>query len=168
MDIDGLGEKIVEQLVDNGLIQDVADLYRLQVDDLLPLERFAEKSAQNIIQAIQNSKQPPLARFIYALGIRYVGEATANLLAQHFQRLEALMQASEEELTQIEGIGPQVARSIRDFFTNPRQQALLAKLRQLGVWPQEAGKPAAAPWPAKPLFSPAVWSASPGRRPRPW
>lgn len=145
MDIDGLGEKIVEQLVDNGLIQDVADLYRLQVEDLIPLERFAEKSAQNIVQAIQNRKQPPLARFIYALGIRYVGEATANLLAQHFQRLEALMEAPEEELTQIEGIGPQVAHSIREFFTNPRQRALLAKLRQYGVWPQEAGKPAAAP-----------------------
>lgn len=145
MDIDGLGEKIIEQLVDNGLVQNVADLYRLQVEDLLPLERFAEKSAQNIVKAIQNSKNPPLARFIYALGIRYVGEATANLLAQHFQSLEALQQATEEELMQIEGIGPQVARSIREYFTNSRQLELLAKLRQVGVQPQAPSRPAAAP-----------------------
>lgn len=145
MDIDGLGEKIVEQLVDNGLIQDVADLYRLTVADLLPLERFAEKSAQNIIGAIQGSKNPPLERFIYALGIRYVGEATANLLAQHFQSLEALAQASEGELLQIEGIGPQVAGSIRDFFLNERNRLLLAKLREAGVVPQSPAKPVSSP-----------------------
>ena len=90
MDIDGLGEKIVEQLVANGLIQDVADLYRLKVDDLMPLERFAEKSAQNIMTAIQASKTPSLGRLIYALGIRFVGEATANVLAQHFQNPRSL------------------------------------------------------------------------------
>ncbi len=94
MDIDGLGEKIVEQLVTNGLVQDVADLYRLQVDDLVPLERFAEKSAQNIIAAIQGSKTPSLARLIYALGIRFVGESTANVLAQHFHTLDALQAAT--------------------------------------------------------------------------
>ena len=117
MDIDGLGEKIVEQLVTNGLIQDVADLYRLQVDDLVPLERFAEKSAQNIITAIQGSKTPSLARLIYALGIRFVGETTANVLAQHFQTLEALQKATEDDLLQVEGIGPQVAGSITGLFS---------------------------------------------------
>ncbi len=145
MDIDGLGEKIVEQLVDTGLIQDAADLYRLTVDDLVPLERFAEKSAQNIITAIQGSKTPPLERFIYALGIRYVGEATANLLAQHFQSLEALAQAEEAELLRVEGIGPQVAGSIREYFQTERNQVLLQKLRQAGVRPQPPAKPAATP-----------------------
>ena len=145
MDIDGLGEKIVEQLVDNGLIQDVADLYRLTVDDLLPLERFAEKSAQNIVSAIQGSKNPPLDRFIYALGIRYVGEATANLLAQHFQSLEALAAASADELQQIEGIGPQVAGSIADYFHSQRSQTLLQKLREAGVTPQAAARPLPSP-----------------------
>jgi len=145
MDIDGLGEKIVEQLVDNGLIQDVADLYRLTIDDLLPLERFAEKSAQNIINAIQGSKNPSLDRFIFALGIRYVGEATANLLAQHFQSLEALAAANEAELLQVEGIGPQVARSITDFFQNKRYQNLLQKLQDAGVVPQAAAKPRPSP-----------------------
>ena len=86
MDIDGLGEKIVQQLVEVGLVKDVSDLYRLTEDDLIPLERFAEKSAQNIISAIQASKKVPLWRLINALGIRYVGEATAQVLAQHFHR----------------------------------------------------------------------------------
>jgi len=145
MDIDGLGEKIVEQLVDSGLIQDVADLYRLSVADLVPLERFAEKSAQNIVNAIQASKNPPLGRFIYALGIRYVGEATANLLAQHFQSLTALQQASEAELLQVEGIGPQVANSIREYLQSEKNQALLQKLAAAGVQPQAPPRPQGAP-----------------------
>jgi DNA ligase (NAD+) len=136
MDIDGLGEKIVEQLVTNGLVQDVADLYRLQVDDLVPLERFAEKSAQNIIAAIQGSKTPSLARLIYALGIRFVGESTANVLAQHFHTLDALQAATPDDLLQVEGIGPQVASSIRDFFQNPKNQELVRKLLAAGVHPQ--------------------------------
>ncbi|HAY22335.1 MAG TPA: DNA ligase (NAD(+)) LigA [Desulfobacterales bacterium] len=138
MDIDGLGEKIIEQLIDQGLVQDVADLYRLQASDLLPLERFAEKSAQNIVQAIAGSKKPSLGRLIYALGIRYVGEATANLLARHFQTLNALKAAAVEDLLLIEGIGPQVAASIRDYFQNPKNQALLAKLLQANLQPQAA------------------------------
>ncbi|MBM4286206.1 MAG: NAD-dependent DNA ligase LigA [Deltaproteobacteria bacterium] len=133
MDIDGLGEKIVNLLVDKGLVQNVADLYRLREDDLLPLERFAEKSAANIIRAIQGSKRTPLDRFIFALGIRYVGEATARLLAQHFHTLEALAQATEEDLLQVEGVGPQVAASLREYFQNPRHQELLAYLMQAGL-----------------------------------
>ena len=145
MDMDGLGEKIVEQLVESGLVQDVADLYRLQVDDLVPLERFAEKSAQNIVAAIGRSKTPSLGRFIYALGIRFVGEATANVLAQHFQTLEALQEATEEELLQVEGVGPQVAGSIREYFQNPKNRALLQKLLAAGVHPQSQKEPQAAP-----------------------
>lgn len=133
MDIDGLGEKIIDQLVDNGLIQNIADLYRLTEADLMPLERFAEKSAQNIVAAIQGSKKPTLARFIYALGIRYVGEATANLLAQHFHTLEALATASYGDLLQVEGVGPQVAASIRDYFQDPGNRRLLSELQAAGV-----------------------------------
>lgn len=145
MDIDGLGEKIIDQLLEAGLVEKVSDLYRLTEGDLVPLERFAEKSAANLIQAIRNSKQVPLARFIYALGIRYVGEATANLLAQHFGSLEDLARASEEELLQVEGIGPQVARSIRDYFQNPRNQQLIKELLDLGVKPLPPEKPRETP-----------------------
>ncbi len=145
MDIDGLGEKIVEQLVETGLVQDVADLYRLQVDDLVPLERFAEKSAQNIVSAIQGSKAPSLGRFIYALGIRFVGEATANVLAQHFQTLEALQEATMEELLQVEGVGPQVAGSIREFCQNPKNRDLLQKLLASGLHLQSPEEPQATP-----------------------
>jgi DNA ligase (NAD+) len=145
MDIDGLGEKIVNQLVDTGLVKDVSDLYRLSEDDLIPLERFAEKSAQNIIAAIQGSKRPPLARLIFALGIRYVGEATAHLLAQHFHTLEALSQASEEDLLQVEGVGPQVAGGIRQYFEQPRNRELLKKLMDAKVEAQPPETPRPSP-----------------------
>jgi DNA ligase (NAD+) len=133
MDIDGLGEKIVQQLVEVGLVRDVGDLYQLTEDDLIPLERFAEKSAQNIINAIRASKKVALWRLINALGIRYVGEATAQLLARHFQSLDALMQADKEDLLHVEGVGEQVASSIQEFFANDRNQALLQKLTGAGV-----------------------------------
>jgi DNA ligase (NAD+) len=145
MDIDGLGEKIIDQLVDNGLIQDIGDLYNLKVEELIPLERFAEKSAQNIVSAIQGSKEPTLGRFIYALGIRYVGEATANLLVQHFHSLEALREANMEELLQVEGVGPQVAAGIRDYFSNDKVSQLLDKLKQAGLTLQTAARPALTP-----------------------
>jgi DNA ligase (NAD+) len=133
MDIDGLGEKIVQQLVEVGLVKTVSDLYRLTEDDLIPLERFAEKSAQNIIIAIQASKKPALWRLINALGIRYVGEATAQVLAQHFDSLGALMKTCKEDLLHVEGVGEQVATSIREFFDNERNQALIRKLQEAGV-----------------------------------
>ncbi len=133
MDIDGLGEKIVQQLVEVGLVKDVGDLYGLTEDDLIPLERFAEKSAQNIVSAIEASKEPQLWRLINALGIRYVGEATAQLLARHFQSLDSLMAANQEELLHVEGVGEQVAGSIREFFENDRNQALIRRLREAGV-----------------------------------
>ncbi len=145
MDIDGLGEKIIALLIGVGLVQDVSDLYRLSEDDLIPLERFAEKSAQNLVAAIQGSRRVPLDRFIYALGIRYVGEATAQLLAQHFHSLEALMGADDAELLQVEGIGPQVAGSLREYFQNPRHRELIRKLQAAGVEVRPAEAPAAAP-----------------------
>ena len=145
MDIDGLGEKIILQLVNAGLVKDVSDLYNLTEGDLIPLERFAEKSAQNIVSAIQGSKHRPFWRLINALGIRYVGEATAQVLAQHFQTLEALMAASKEDLLQVEGVGEQVAASLREFFDNPRNRELLQKLREAGVQEQPPEPRAAGP-----------------------
>ncbi len=145
MDIDGLGEKIVNQLVDTGLVKDVSDLYRLTEDDLIPLERFAEKSAQNIVAAIQGSKRPALSRLIFALGVRYVGEATAHLLAQHFHTLKALSEATEEELRQMEGVGPQVAGSIRQYFDQPRNRELLEKLKDAGMEALPPEAPATTP-----------------------
>jgi len=133
MDIDGLGEKIVQQLVEVGLVKDVGDLYNLTEGDLIPLERFAPKSAQNIISAIQASKHPPFWRLINALGIRYVGEATAQLLARHFPSLDKLMAADQEALLHVEGVGDQVAASLQDFFAHDRNQALLKKLTAAGV-----------------------------------
>ncbi|MEJ2671101.1 MAG: NAD-dependent DNA ligase LigA [Deltaproteobacteria bacterium] len=145
MDIDGLGEKIVQQLVEVGLVKDASDLYRLTEDDLTPLERFAEKSAANIINAIKKSQDVALWRLINALGIRYVGEATAQLLARHFHSLEALMGASQEDLLHVEGVGEQVAGSIREFFDNERNQTLIKKLREAGVQGTPPEPAAAAP-----------------------
>jgi len=144
MDIDGLGEKIIDQLMDQGLVKNLADLYRLTEDDLIPLERFAEKSAGNLVAAIEESKTVSLDRFIYALGIRYVGEATAQLLAKHFHSFEKLAAASEEDLLQVEGVGPQVARGIREFFDNETNQELLHKLlKEITIKPPE--KPSDSP-----------------------
>jgi DNA ligase (NAD+) len=133
MDIDGLGEKIVQQLVEVGLVKDVGDLYHLTEGDLIPLERFAAKSARNILAAIEASREVPVWRLINALGIRYVGEATAQLLARHFPSLDKLMAADQEALLHVEGVGDQVAASLRDFFANERNQALLYKLAAAGV-----------------------------------
>ncbi|MFZ0052469.1 MAG: NAD-dependent DNA ligase LigA, partial [Desulfobaccales bacterium] len=133
MDIDGLGEKIIRQLVSAGLVREVSDLYRLTEGDLVPLERFAEKSAQNLIQAIEQSKKVPLHRLINALGIRYVGEATAQILARYFHNLDGLINASVDELLQVEGVGEQVAASIREYFDNPRNQEIIRKLQEAGV-----------------------------------
>jgi DNA ligase (NAD+) len=137
MDIDGLGEKIVLQLVNEGLVKDVSDLYQLTEGDLVPLERFAEKSAANLVSAIQGSKNPPFWRLINALGIRYVGEATAQILAQHFRNLEELVQALREELLQVEGVGEQVASGIREYFDNPRNLEIIRKLREAGAQEQK-------------------------------
>lgn len=129
MDIDGLGEKIILQLVNAGLVKDDSDLYQLTEGDLIPLERFGEKSAQNIISAIQASKQRPFWRLINALGIRLVGEAQAQILAKDFKNLEDLMEASEEKLEEVEKIGPNRAASIRKYFDDRRHRQMLRQLQ---------------------------------------
>jgi DNA ligase (NAD+) len=136
MDIDGLGEKIVQQLIEVGLARDVADLYRLKRDDLLELEGFAEKKAQNLLNAIAASKQQPLDRLIAALGIRHVGSVAAEALAAHFGSMDKLLGASEGELTVLEGIGPTIAASIIEWSSNSRSLALIQKLKRAGVNPK--------------------------------
>jgi DNA ligase (NAD+) len=133
MNIDGLGEKIVDQLVDRGLVEDVADLYRLKQEDLVPLERMAEKSAQNLLDEIEASKKNGLARLVYALGIRFVGERTGQLLAEHFDSLKEIAEASEEKLTEVHEVGPKVAASIAEFFSEAANRKLIAKLEKAGV-----------------------------------
>ncbi len=141
MDIEGLGEKLVDQLVERKLVEDVGDIYYLTKAQLLQLERMGEKSAQNLLDAIERSKHTTLARFLYALGIREVGEATAATLARHFGSLEALMAADEETLQQVPDVGPVVAAHIRAFFRQPHNLEVIDKLRRAGVhW--EEGPPA--------------------------
>ena len=135
MDIDGLGEKIVDQLVDKGLVKDVADLYALKEEELAGLERMGEKSAQNLLEEIEASKKNSLARLIYALGIQFVGERTGQLLAEHFSSLEELAVAKEEELEEVPEVGPKVAASIVEFFSEPANRQLIKKLRKAGVHP---------------------------------
>ncbi len=139
MDIEGLGAKVARALVDAGLVRDVADLYYLKVEDLLQLPGFALKKAQNLYNAIQKSKKTTLARFLYALGIRHVGEVVAQLLAEHFKSLDRLRRASLDELLAIPGIGPEVAKSIVEFFRNERNQKTLEKLLAAGITFEDEG-----------------------------
>jgi DNA ligase (NAD+) len=135
MNIDGLGDKIVDQLVDKGMVKDVADLYQLKLEEVANLERRAEKSAQNLLDEIAASKKNPLSRLIYALGILYVGERTGQLLAEHFSSVEDLGKATQEELENVPEVGPKVSASITDFFSEPANQRLIKKLRETGVRP---------------------------------
>jgi DNA ligase (NAD+) len=136
MDIVGLGIKIVEQLAQEKLVKDVADLYYLNKKDLLNLEGFAEKKAENVIQSINQSRQQPLSRVIAALGIRGVGEVLANDLSRHFVEIGKLSQATVEVLQTIEGVGPNIASAIVDWFARPANRLVLVKLKKAGVWPQ--------------------------------
>ena len=133
MNIDGLGAKIVAQLVDKGLVKDFADLYSLKLEQLAGLERMAEKSAQNLLDEIEASKSNSLARLIYALGIPFVGERTAQLLAEHFGSLDKLASATVEELSEVPEVGPKVAASIVEFFSEPANRKLVEKLRKAGL-----------------------------------
>lgn len=133
MDIEGLGEKLVDQLVARELIHHLDDIYRLDLPVLAGLDRMADKSAQNVLAAIEKSKQATLPRFIYALGIRNVGEATAKDLAQHFGSLEALMEANVETLMQVNDVGPVVADAVYQFFLEPHNNEVIAAMRALGV-----------------------------------
>lgn len=146
MDIEGLGSKLAELFVEQGLVHDAADLYALKRDDLLKLEGFAERRAENLLQAIEASKDQPLARLIFALGIRNVGESVAAELARHFRDLDDLAATSAEDLEEIEGIGPKVAATIVDWFAQPKNDEMIRRLRAGGVWPHseievEAQKP---------------------------
>jgi len=135
MDIDGLGDKIVDQLVDKGLVKDVADLYKLKLEEVADLERMAEKSAQNLLAEIEASKKAPLARVIYALGIQFVGERTGQLLAENFSSLDELAAAKQEQLEEVNEVGPKVAASIVDFFSEPANKQLIKRLEKVGVRP---------------------------------
>jgi DNA ligase (NAD+) len=133
MDIDGLGEALVDQLVDRGLVRSVADLYRLQPEDLVPLERMGRKSAEKLVRHIEQSKQQPLPRVLTALGIRFVGERTAQFLAEAFGSLDAIAAAEVETLQTAEEVGPRVAQSIYEFFREPRNRELVERLREAGL-----------------------------------
>jgi DNA ligase (NAD+) len=135
MDIDGLGEKIVDQLVDQGMVKDVADLYSLKLDQVADLERMAEKSAQNLLDEIAASKKQPLSRLIYALGMRFVGERTGQLLAENFGSLEELEEAKPDDLEKVTEVGPKVSESIVEFFSESANRKLIKKLHAEGVRP---------------------------------
>ena len=140
MDIEGLGDKLVDQLVDSGLIRTLPELYKLGVAKLAALDRMAEKSAANLAAALEKSKATTLARFLYALGIRQVGETTAKDLAKHFGALDRIMDASVEQLLEVDDVGPVVAQSIRTFFEQPHNREVVEQLRAAGVhWAEHEG-----------------------------
>jgi DNA ligase (NAD+) len=133
MNIEGLGIKIAAQLAEVGMVNDLADLYQLDRDALLALDGFGEKKVDNLLNAIEASKERSLARLINGLGIRGVGEVMANDLARHFRSIDALSQASRDELEALPGVGPNIAQSILDWFSTPRNQQLIEKMRELGL-----------------------------------
>jgi len=133
MNIDGMGDALVTQLTERGMVKDIADIYKLTKTDLLKLERMGDKSAQNVLDEIENSKKLPLERVIYGLGIRFVGERTAQFLAEHFGSLDAIEIASEEGLQEVEEVGPRIAKSIVEFFAEPKNRELVGELRAAGL-----------------------------------
>jgi DNA ligase (NAD+) len=133
MDVEGLGERVAHQLVDETDVATLADLYRLSVDDLTPLEGFAEKSAQNLVDAIDASRNRPLRRLLYGLGIRHVGKTVAASIVEHFASLEDLAQATRDDLLAIDGIGPAIAESVMDWFAVDANRHLVDDLRAAGV-----------------------------------
>ena len=142
VEVDGLGDKLVEQLVDANIIRTLPDLYKLGLTALANLDRMADKSAMNLLEALEKSKQTTLPRFVFGLGIRHVGEATAKELARHFGKLDAIMDATEEQLVGVSDVGPIVAKSLRTFFDQPHNREVVEQLRACGVtW--EEGEPAA-------------------------
>jgi DNA ligase (NAD+) len=133
MDIDGLGEKIVDQLMEEGIVNDFLDIYKLKKDKLIQLERFAEKSAENLIEAIRKSKNTTLGKFIYAIGIRNVGESTAFDLAKYFKSLEKIKEATLEELEAVPDIGPTVSKSINEYFNSKVKYDQLMAILDIGI-----------------------------------
>ena len=148
MDIEGLGERLVDQLIDGGLARTLPELYRLGVAQLSVLERMADKSAANLVAGLEKSKRTTLARFLYALGIRHVGETTAKDLARHFGALDRIMDASLERLLEVGDVGPIVAQSIRTFFDEPHNREVVGQLRACGIrWPEHEGEADTSPKP---------------------
>ncbi|MCP4638197.1 MAG: NAD-dependent DNA ligase LigA [Methyloversatilis sp.] len=146
MDVEGLGDRLVEQLVDGGLIRTLPDLYRLGVLKLAELDRMAEKSAENLVASLEKSKRTTLGRFLFALGIRHVGEATAKDLARHLGSMDRIMDASVEELSQVPDVGPVVAASIHTFFAQPHNREVVEQLRACGiVWEEGEAQVASGP-----------------------
>ena len=143
LDIEGLGDKIVEALVDKGFVKSISDLYRLKKEDFLKMEGFAEKSAQNMMDALEKSKKTTLDRLLYALGIRHVGQHLAKVLAERYSDIESLSKASEEDLLQIPEIGPEVAASIKDFFSRKENLKVIQELEELGIRYERRKKPVA-------------------------
>src|SRR5205823_2157652 len=141
MNIDGMGDALVNQLTDRGIVKDIADIYKLTKDDLLKLERMGDKSAANVLREIENSKKLPLERVIYGLGIRFVGERTAQFLAEHFGEMRAIEKADEEELQQVEEVGSRIAKSIVEFFAEPKNRELVEELRAAGLTMRGKKKP---------------------------
>jgi DNA ligase (NAD+) len=144
MDVEGLGDKVVEQLVDAGLVRTLPELYTLGVAKLAALDRMGERSAQNLVEALEKSRHTTLGRFLYALGIRHVGESTAKALARHFGGIDRLVDASVEQLTEVADVGPVVAQSLRTFFDQPHNREVVERLRAAGVdWEESDGVPGA-------------------------
>jgi DNA ligase (NAD+) len=138
MDIEDLGEKLLDQLVEGGIVHTLPDLYRLGLTSLAQLDRMADKSAQNVLTSLERSKHTTLPRFLFGLGIRHVGEATAKDLARHFGGLDAIMDATVEHLLQVRDVGPVVAQSLRTFFDQPHNREVVEQLRACGVqWPEQ-------------------------------
>jgi DNA ligase (NAD+) len=143
VEVEGLGDKLVEQLVDAGIVKTLPDLYRLGLVALAGLDRMADKSAANIVDALEKSKQTTLPRFLFGLGIRHVGEATAKALALHFGKLDAILNASFEQLVEVADVGPIVAQSLLTFLQQSHNREVIEQLRACGLtWP--AGEPASA------------------------
>ena len=148
MDVEGLGDKVVEQLVDAGIVRTLPELYTLGVAKLAALDRMGERSAQNLVDALEKSRHTTLGRFLYALGIRHVGEATAKALARHFGNVDRLMDATVEQLIEVADVGPVVAQSLRTFFDQPHNREVVEQLRACGLtWDEHDGVPDAGPQP---------------------
>jgi len=141
LDIEGLGEETVEQLLDREMVDDIASLYRLEIEDFMELELFAETSATNLYEAIHETRNPSLDRFLFALGIRHVGQHVARLVAQHFRTFEAVREAPVDELLEIDGIGPEIARSVHEFFADPQNRKVIDRVLESRVEVQEVDTP---------------------------
>jgi DNA ligase (NAD+) len=147
MDIEHVGDKLADALVDRGLVKTFADLYRLKLDQLVNLERLGEKSAQNVIDAIAKSRSAALERLVAGIGIRHVGNRVAYVLAEHFGSLDAMKDATKEQLSEVNEIGPVIAESVFDFFHNPAGKHVVAEFQAVGIDPKVAKRAATEPRP---------------------